>query len=113
MSNVYIYSYTHSKIEYYYITLTEHYKTSYERRRQCLDICGYIKGDYGYRENDKVIWYDLHDKWIQSWKLENTDISDSFYIKDCNNNLYLCYGDKNTKFLSRESPNRIILKKSY
>jgi hypothetical protein len=109
--DVYIYSYIHKDIEYYYITQTENWSSSNYHCRKCLDICGYIRGDYRYRENDNVIWWYLDDKWNQSWKLENTAINNSFYIKSSNNDLYLCYGENDTKFLSRESPNRIILKK--
>ena len=78
----------------------------------CLDVSGYNLF-FNYKENDKVIWWDLHRGWNQSWILKNTGTSDSFYIKDNNDNLYLCYGDNKTMFLSKKSPNRIILKKSY
>ena len=81
--------------------------------RNCLDISGYNLSFFNYRENDKVEWRELTYKWNQSWILVETNIRNSSYIKDCNNNLYLCYGDNETKFLSKESPNRIILKKSY
>ena len=73
----------------------------------CLDIKGFLNFDYGYKENDEVIWWDFCRTWNQTWILEVT--GDYYYIKDCNNNLYLCYGDNGTMFLSKESQNKIML----
>ncbi len=51
----------------------------------CLDVSGYNCFWENFKENDKVIWWDLNKSWNQTWRLENTGTSDSFYIKDCNN----------------------------
>ena len=89
-----------------------------DNKSKCLDIAGYNLTD-NYCENDNVIWFARHYKWSmilnQYWILECCPRKDPkygpYYIKTRNRNLYLCYRENNTMFLSSTSQNKIILNK--